>query len=195
MRGRGALGAAAGAVLLMVSVVACGGGDSGAGEATAARSTPVAEFNEADARFASEMILHHQQATQLASMAGYRAGSAQVKQLAAKIGAAQEPEIKLLSTWLVGWGKPTPQQEHGHVEELPGMMTEDELHELGNLSRSAFDRAWLQRMIKHHQGAVTMAKAHRTAGKSPAAVALAQKIELARTQEIPVLQRQLQRAG
>ncbi|NIK58550.1 DUF305 domain-containing protein [Kribbella shirazensis] len=170
-------------VLLVLSAAACGEDGGGASSA----STPVADFNEADVRFASEMILHHQQAVQLASMAGYQARSAQVKRLAATVGAAQEPEIKTLSAWLAGWGKPTPQQAHGHDEELPGMMTQDELHDLGDVPGAAFDRAWAQWMIKHHQGAIAMAKAQQTAGKSPAAVALAKKIELTRTKEITTL--------
>jgi uncharacterized protein (DUF305 family) len=183
----------AGVVLLLLSVAGCGGEGSEAGRA--ASSTPVAEFNEADVRFASEMLLHHQQAMQLTSMAGYRARSAQVKQFAAAVGAAQEPEITVMSTWLADWGKPTPKQAHGHDEELPGMMTEEQLHDLGEVPRAAFDRAWMQWMIKHHQGAIAMAKAQQTAGRSSGAVALAKKIELTRTKEITTLQQQLRRTA
>ena len=47
------------------------------------------------------------------------------------------------------------------------MMTEDELSELGNATGAMFDRMWTQMMIKHHQGAVTMAKTEQAVGKNP----------------------------
>lgn len=48
-----------------------------------------------------------------------------------------------------------------------------------------------QMMIKHHQGAVAMAKTEQTSGKSTKAVELAKKIETAQTAEIATMQKLL----
>jgi uncharacterized protein (DUF305 family) len=202
-------GAASAAVILLatVSLAGCGDDSNGGsmpgmdhgGTATAApgnSATPAGELNDADVTFASRMIPHHQQAVQMASMAGYQATTAEVKRLAAAIQAAQDPEIKVMSGWLTTWGKPVPSPQHGShhgTDEMPGMMTEDELSELGRAKGSMFDRMWLQMMIRHHQGAVAMAKTEQTAGKDPAAVALAKKIEADQNREIATMKRLLGR--
>jgi uncharacterized protein (DUF305 family) len=73
------------------------------------------------------------------------------------------------------------------------MMSEDEMSQLGNAKGSMFDRMWTQLMIKHHQGAVAMAKTEQTTGKNAAAIALAKKIETAQNAEIATMQRLLGR--
>jgi uncharacterized protein (DUF305 family) len=189
----------------VLSLAGCGdGSDQGSipgmthptkgAEAPTAAATPAGEHNDADVTFAGHMILHHQQALQMASMAGYQATTPAVKQLATAIKAAQDPEIKLMSGWLTGWGEPVPSPSHGdHGPEMPGMMTEDEMSDLGNAKGTMFDRMWTQRMIKHHQGAVTMAKTEQVTGKNPAAIALAKKIQTTQTAEIAIMQRLLGR--
>jgi uncharacterized protein (DUF305 family) len=118
-----------------------------------------------------------------------------VKQLATAIKAGQDPEIKQLTGWLTSWGKPVPSPMHGHdmSGSMPGMMSEDEMSQLGNAKGSMFDRMWTQLMIKHHQGAVAMAKTEQTTGKNAAAIALAKKIETAQNAEIATMQRLLGR--
>ena len=152
-------------------------------------------FNEADVTFATQMIPHHQQAVQMADMATRKATTTEVKQLATAINAAQDPEIQQMSGWLTSWGKPVPTPMHGHdmSGSMPGMMTEEEMADLGNATGTMFDRMWTQMMIKHHQGAVTMAKTEQTTGKDTAAIALAKKIETAQTTEIATMQRLLGR--
>ena len=188
-------------LLATVALVGCGddeGSMPGMNHATPAATpssttAPAGEFNDADATFATHMIPHHQQAVQMASMAGYQATTPEVKKLAATIKAAQDPEIKLMSGWLTKWGKPVPSPQHGGhgTDEMPGMMTEDEMSELGKAKGTMFDRMWTQMMIKHHQGAVTMAKTEQTTGKDPAAIALAKKIETDQNREIATMKRLL----
>ena len=160
---------------------------------TAAPSSAAGSFNDADVDFATKMIPHHQQAVQMADMATRKATTAEVKQLATAIKAAQDPEIKLLTGWLTSWGKPVPTPQHGGGHgmggEMPGMMTEDEMADLGNATGSMFDRMWTQLMIKHHTGAVTMAKTEQQSGKDTAAVELAKKVETDQTKEIATMQR------
>jgi uncharacterized protein (DUF305 family) len=131
--------------------------------ATTSSSAPAGQFNDADIAFASQMIPHHQQAVQMADMAIRKATAPAVKQLATAIKAAQDPEIKLMSGWLTTWDKPVPTPLHGH------------------------DMSAL--MVKHYQGAVTMAKTEQAEGKEAAAIALAKKIETDQNREIATMQR------
>ncbi|MFG1905613.1 DUF305 domain-containing protein [Kribbella sp. NPDC048928] len=97
---------------------------------------------------------HHQQAVQMANMAGHHATTPEVKKLATAIKAAQDPEINTLSGRLTNWGKPVPTPSHGDrgTHEMPGLMSEDEMSDLGNADGAMFDRMWAQMMIEHHQG-------------------------------------------
>lgn len=158
-------------------------------------STSTANFNDTDITFATQMIPHHQQAVQMAGMAEYTATTPEVKKLATAIKAAQDPEIKTLSGWLTSWGKPVPTPSHsGHdMSAMPGMMTDDEMSDLGNTQGPLFDRMWTEMMIKHHQGAITMAKTEQTSGKNADAVALAKKIETDQNREIATMRRLLGR--
>jgi uncharacterized protein (DUF305 family) len=93
---RGLLAGAAVTAALVLS--ACGSSDSpsiGHGAMTTAPSNAAAgaaTFNDADVAFAQHIIGHHQQAIQMAALADSRADGADVKELAAKIKAAQQPE-------------------------------------------------------------------------------------------------------
>jgi uncharacterized protein (DUF305 family) len=50
---------------------------------------------------------------------------------------------------------------------------------------------WVQMMIKHHQGAVAMAKTEQASGQSSQAIALAKKIETAQNAEIATMHKLL----
>jgi uncharacterized protein (DUF305 family) len=156
-------------------------------------SSANAAYNDADVNFATQMIPHHQQAVEMSGTALRKATTAEVKRLASAIKAAQDPEIKELSGWLKAWGKPVPGEHSGHDMSgaMPGMMTPEEMSDLSKASGTMFDRMWTQLMIKHHQGAVTMAKVEQTGGKDPASIALAKKIETAQTTEIATMKRLL----
>lgn len=191
-------------IVAALGLVGCGGSDSAStpGTPQSSSSTPdssaPAAFNDADVSFASQMIPHHQQAIEMSDLALQKATTAEVKQLATAIKAAQDPEIKQLSGWLTTWGKPvpTPGGEHsGHQmsEPMPGMMTAEEMNDLAKASGAMFDRMWTQMMIKHHQGAVTMATTEQAGGKDTASIALAKKIQADQTAEIATMQRLLGR--
>jgi uncharacterized protein (DUF305 family) len=169
-------------LFVALTLTACGGSDpapAGTG------------FNDADVTFATQMIPHHQQAVEMSDLALRKATTVEVKNLATAIKAAQAPEIQELSGRLTAWGKPvpTPSEQMGHL--MSGMMTAAEMADLSKASGSMFDRMWTQMMIKHHQGAVTMAKTEETTGKDPASVALAKKIQTAQTTEIATMKRLL----
>lgn len=123
------------------------------------------EPNEADVTFVRNMIVHHQQALDMAELAPTRASSTQVKGLADRIADTQGPELKAMNNWLKQHGHPEidPEAEHSH-ENMPGMATQAQLGELAAAKGTVFDVVFLQLMIAHHEGAVTMAKEVQTTG-------------------------------
>ncbi|MGZ3100667.1 DUF305 domain-containing protein [Streptomyces sp. H72] len=187
--------AAAGAAALVLA--ACGGdGDSSAGHdghnATTSPSAPASasasqeQHNAADVAFAKEMIPHHRQAVEMADLAPDRAQSAEVKKLAADIKKAQDPEIKTLSGWLTSWGEEVPAEgamDHS-MHGMDGMMTAEEMTELENASGKAFDTAFMEMMIKHHEGAVEMAKTEQADGTYGPATKMAGEIISSQSAEI-----------
>lgn len=152
-----------------------------------------AEHNDADIMFAQMMIMHHRQAIDMAKMASTRAASADVKTLATKIQAAQDPEIQTMSTWLTTWNAPMPTgmpgMDMGDSMPMPGSMSEMDMKKLESLSGAAFDKEFLTMMITHHKGAIQMAQEQEKNGKNPQAVALAKKIVADQTAEIAEIQK------
>ncbi len=165
--------------------------------ATSSQGGPAASatHNDADVAFATDMIPHHGQAVDMADLALGRATDPTVKQLAAAVKSAQDPEIATMSGWLRQWGQPVPSAtgEHGmsHVgtsgRQMPGMMSDDELKQLGSASGAAFDRMWLQMMVAHHRGAVATAQTELSSGSSPDAKRLAQAVIDTQTTEIATM--------
>ncbi|MBD9735891.1 DUF305 domain-containing protein [Streptomyces sp. H28] len=188
--------AAAGAAALVLA--ACGGtddeGSSAAGHgdhnttASSSASAPTSQgkHNAADVAFAKGMIPHHRQAVEMADLAPDRAQSAEVKKLAADIKKAQDPEIKKLSGWLTSWGEEVPAEgamDHS-MHGMDGMMTAEEMTELENASGKAFDTAFMEMMIKHHEGAVEMAKTEQADGAYAPAKKMAEEIIASQSAEI-----------
>ncbi|MET8052152.1 DUF305 domain-containing protein [Streptosporangium sp. NPDC005286] len=197
-----ALTATAGAGALAL-LTACGGGDnamtghtgttsSAHAPATTASQKSEASFNDVDVTFAQMMIPHHEQAVEMAKLAETRASDPEVKELAAKIEAAQGPEIATMTDWLSLWKAPAPEEGHGgHV--MPGMMTEEDMVKLQKAKGARFDRMFAELMIAHHKGAITMAKTEQSDGADPKAKELARTIESAQQAEIEQMQELLDR--
>ncbi|MFN2536432.1 MAG: DUF305 domain-containing protein [Pseudonocardiaceae bacterium] len=163
-----------------------------------ATSTTGAQHNQTDLTFLQEMIPHHAQAIAMAQLVSTRAASPQVKALASRIEAEQNPEIQQMSDLLKSWGAPVPAttpgmagMQHGPAP-MPGMMSNEQMQQLSSASGPAFDRMFLQMMIAHHQSAVTMAQTELAQGSNPTARQLAQQIINAQQAEITEMQTLLQ---
>lgn len=169
----------------LLTLAACGNDDS----------DTAAGHNDADVTFAQQMIPHHQQAIEMAELAETRAESQEVKALAADIEAAQDPEIETMTGWLESWGEDVSGDsmsgmDHGDMstEDMPGMMSEDDMAELESASGAEFDQMFLTMMIEHHEGAIEMAKTEQSEGEYADAIELAEGIETAQTEEIQTMQ-------
>ncbi|MFJ4922983.1 DUF305 domain-containing protein [Streptomyces sp. NPDC088725] len=122
----------------------------------AVKAAPDNTPNSADITYAQMMITHHGQALELTALAPDRAASEAVKRLAERITATQKPEIGAMEAWLKSNGSPKNQQGHDHGM-MPGMATAGELAHLRAAKGADFDALFLELMIAHHQGAITMA--------------------------------------
>jgi uncharacterized protein (DUF305 family) len=197
---RRALVGGAAATVVLVLAAGCGNGsDMGGmnhGGPSASSAPASATFNDADIQFAQMMIPHHQQAVEMASLADTRAADPEVKQIAAQIKAAQDPEIKTMTGWLAAWGQPTT-PPGGHTMSgmagMPGMMSDAEMAQLKAAKGVDFDRMFARMMIAHHNGAIQMARDEQAKGKNPDAKALAATIEKTQAAEVAQLQKILDR--
>jgi len=107
------------------------------------------------------MIGHHAQALEMTALLRSRSASDDMKKLAQRIDVSQADEIKMMQEWLTRHGAalPDPHAHHAHGAALmPGMLTAEEMAQLAGAKGPAFDRLFLQFMIKHHEGALAMVK-------------------------------------
>jgi uncharacterized protein (DUF305 family) len=173
------------------------------GSSSASSSTSAeADHNDADVAFASGMIPHHESAITMAQMAQAQAADPRVKDLAARIEAAQTPEIETMSGWLADWGAAASSSatddsmggmDHGGMDD--GSMGEMDTGALAAMSGAEFDRMFLTMMIEHHRSAVQMAETEAADGQNTDAIALAESIRDSQTAEIAEMQQLLTELG
>jgi uncharacterized protein (DUF305 family) len=114
-------------------------------------------YTEADVRFVQDMIAHHAQALEMTALVEPRSARNDMRQLASRIALSQQSEIRTMREWLRERGQEESAAAHhgpGHVG--PGMLSADEMHRLEQARGVEFDRLFLELMIKHHRGALTM---------------------------------------
>lgn len=113
----------------------------------------------ADIRFMQGMIAHHAQALEMAALVEGRTGNEQIRQLARRIALSQADEIAMMQEWLRTRGAAVPDLHAHHAPGatlMPGMLTPDEMGRLAAATGLAFDRLFLESMIRHHEGALVM---------------------------------------
>ncbi|MET8611029.1 MULTISPECIES: DUF305 domain-containing protein [Streptomyces] len=167
---RRVIGWAAGAAA--AALVAAGGityavADSGGGPA--APRTPGAD--SADAGFARDMAVHHQQAVEMSYIVRDRTKNEDVRRLAYDIAQTQANQRGMLLGWLDLWGLPKVSADPpmtwmgmgGMVTAkdgslMPGMATNTQLDKLRTLSGKQAEIFYLQLMTNHHKGGIHMAE-------------------------------------
>jgi uncharacterized protein (DUF305 family) len=179
-----------------VVLAGCGSGDrpqqgTGTGASVSAPA-PRSGHNQADITFARQMIPHHRQALEMASDVRSRTGNQRILDLADGIRRAQDPEIRTMTEWLRAWGAPASGTGHGGMPDMdhgsmPGAMSAGDMEKLGEVKDAEFDRLWLELMIRHHQGAIDMAKTELAQGSDVDARRLAQRIADTQQSEITTM--------
>ena len=144
----------------------------------------------ADTKFMQGMIGHHQQALEMAALVYSNSTSEEMKLLAKRIEVSQLDEIGMMKGWLTARREALP-DEHAHHKGdhalMPGMLTQAEMTRLAAAKGKEFDRLFLEGMIKHHQGALTMVKelfASPRAGQDAEIFAFASDVDADQSMEI-----------
>lgn len=175
--------------------------DDAVAEQAAAVDSVRRAYTRADVDFMAGMIHHHAQALVMSRMAPSHGASPPLQIMARRIINAQNDEIDLMQAWLRDRGERVPEPrsamhaDHnaGHAM-MPGMLTDEQMAALDAARGEEFDRLFLQFMIQHHQGAVTMVNelvAIPGAAREEAVFKLASDIGADQTSEITRMQTML----
>ena len=120
----------------------------------------VSGYSPDDVQFMQDMIPHHHQAVEMAELVADRTNRPELADAAGRIKLSQRDEIEFMETWLADRGEPAPDPaDHAamHTDHrMAGMATPQQMADLAAASATDFDRLFLQLMITHHEGAVTM---------------------------------------
>ncbi|MEI7056791.1 DUF305 domain-containing protein [Nocardioides sp. CCNWLW239] len=200
---------AAAGLAALLTLSACGGSE----ESAQPQELSETEHNKADVAFATDMIQHHAQALSMVDLTMDRELEPEVQELADSIRAAQSPEIETMSGWLQEWGEEVPSTMRDHVnggheghgeedssmsdamegmdDDMPGMMSAEDMDALENASDAEFGDMWLTMMIEHHEGAIEMSETEQDEGRFKPAVDLAGTIIESQTAEIDTMEKLL----
>ncbi|KPF73931.1 hypothetical protein IP78_14520 [Brevundimonas sp. AAP58] len=133
-------------------------------------------YSADDVKFMQDMILHHAQAVEMANLVQERTNTQAIRDIAGRINASQADEIEFMRGWLTERGETAPNPAEGHAmasmdhsghagmdhsahaghAQMAGMATPAQMAALAAASGEAFDQQFLNLMIAHHEGAVTM---------------------------------------
>lgn len=120
------------------------------------------EMQSFDQMFITMMVPHHQGAVDMAMLARGRGEHAELKDMAGRMIISQESEIATMKGWQKAWfgSDEAPKMFMAH-KEMSGMPKAMDMPKVIAALKVAepFDLAFLDAMIPHHQGAVTMAQA------------------------------------
>ena len=115
-------------------------------------------FSAADVMFMQGMIVHHQQAVDMTALIADRTNTAEILALGGRIQSSQKDEMNFMTEWLSEKGQPVAMEGMGHAAHMGmmGMATPAQMSQLADARGTAFDRLFLELMVRHHKGAVDM---------------------------------------
>jgi uncharacterized protein (DUF305 family) len=134
-------------------------------------STATPSADSADAGFARDMAVHHQQAVEMSYIVRDRTKDVEVRRLAYDIAQTQANQRGMLLGWLDLWELPKVSSDApmtwmgmGDMASgkdgslMPGMATNTEMKKLDTLSGKQAEIFYLQLMTDHHKGGIHMAE-------------------------------------
>ncbi|MEU5524154.1 DUF305 domain-containing protein [Streptomyces sp. NPDC093250] len=177
-----------------------------AGDEGSSGTVPAAD--SADAGFARDMAVHHQQAVEMSYIVRDRTDDEAVRRLAYDIAQTQANQRGMLLGWLDLWELPkvsldppmtwmgmgdTASGKDGAL--MPGMATNAEMERLGALRGEAAEVLYLRLMTDHHKGGVHMAQGCVSACEVGVEKRLARGMVEAQESEIALMARMLEERG
>ncbi|WP_310481968.1 DUF305 domain-containing protein [Chamaesiphon sp. VAR_48_metabat_403] len=144
-----------------------------------------------DLRFVDSMIPHHQGALVMAQEVIQKSKRPELVKFAKAIISEQQKEIAQMQQWRKQWypkASATPMMWHSEMNHQMAMTAEYKQSMMMSMSLGAadagFDLRFLNAMIPHHQGAVTMAKDSLKKSTRPQLQKLARSILVSQQSEI-----------
>lgn len=153
---------------------------------TAVVSAP--DHDAADVAFLQNMLAHHQQGIAVSAMAAGRTGSAQLAAFAQRITSEQRTELDGFRAQLMQWEEPLAPSS-GTTPD--GMVDQGTLDKLQTLRGADFDKLWLQTLIAHHRGAISMARTEIASGQSPDIISIAKSVAASQQAQIDEMNQML----
>ena len=148
------------------------------------------QFTGADIKFMQGMIGHHAQAVEMVALVPSRTASDDIRKLALRIDVSQQDEMNMMREWLQARAQQIPDPRLHHMMGaalMPGMLTPEAMARLVAATGAAFDRLFLEGMITHHAGAITMVHelfATDGAGQTPEIFSYASDVDADQRMEI-----------
>ncbi|CAN5707326.1 hypothetical protein BH23CHL5_BH23CHL5_15780 [soil metagenome] len=160
--------------------------------------------DSADAAFARDMTDHHAQAVEMALIVYQRSDDPDIQQMAYDIVNSQQAQIGMMTAWLNIWDLTTAREgapmewaaansmaghemgngEMQSVEDMPGMISREQIDSLRELEGAEMDLQFLVLMKEHHEGGILMAEAALEVADEDVVSNLANAIIISQTAEI-----------
>jgi len=204
-----------GLAILAIAALAFAVGRFTAFGASAAPVTPTTD--SADAGFARDMQVHHNQAVEMAMTIYGKTDDVGIRTLAYDMATAQSSQAGEMYGWLVQWGLPQsggplmgwmadgsgshdghdvgPSATDDELRAAMGMATDEELAALDGAAGPEAGCMFLELMIRHHQGAIDMVDAILERGEQPRVLAVARSMASVQQSEIDAMVSAQQRLG
>ena len=155
-----------------------------------------------DVGFLQDMTVHHAQAVQMAVWERSNTADPALRQLAFDIESTQNQQLGMMQGWLRLWDQPT-ETAPGHfmawmgmpTATMPGMASDADLARFRAQTGPALDVAFLQLMLRHHRGGLSMMATEAGQGSVPVVVALARSMVASQTAEADTMTQMLAQRG
>ena len=160
------------------------------------RASPPAEGSP-EVTFSRDMIAHHSQAVAMALNLRDRTADEKLRTLLLDMALTQQGQIGIMQGWLDTWGRPfgDVNPPMGGMGEMMGMAKPEQVDSLRTLPADQAEVLFLQLMIRHHQGALLMAKDVLAKPVRPEVARLASSIQSAQQSEIDLMRELLKQRG
>jgi uncharacterized protein (DUF305 family) len=119
-------------------------------------------YTREDLVFLSHMIVHHEQALEMAALAPARSNREELIRFARYVDGGQRAEIEQMKSLLAlatERGLKVPEHTLHGDPPMPGMLSKVQMSALAAAKGAGFERLWLEGMIHHHEGALAMGRA------------------------------------
>ena len=150
-----------------------------------ADSSGLESYNEADVEFLQEMAVHHDQALVMAEIGFESTNNSELIEFLEKVEEAQSSEHGKMHRWL---SQVNAEEEPENLSQVPGLLSEGKIDSLNESTGREFDLLFLEYMIEHHRGAITMSEEVIEEGESEKLRNLAENIIRVQENEIDQMQ-------